>query len=505
MILSQHLSATASKNATKAAFRYLGKELTFDQFKTQVSKLSYLYGHEIGHQQRVAFVTHNSPAVAATFFAMTNTRSVVIPLNPDQAPDDLVEALRFTEATHVAVTSDVLARIRDVLSQAKLNLPIIDIEKKHGGEYDSSFTPAPDNTPIDGDQVLIFKSGGGSGKAKYVIFNHKQILAAATSLRTLYHLTVNDRILTNMNWNHPFSFLHGMLFPLMNGATTVVDLGLENKEFLEFLIDNRVTRLVGSPPFFYKLLIVCRNEKRVLPGTKSITVGVGMLSPELRKAFRLLKVDVGQCYGKTEAGWTISMEDVGEFEEVPPKYVGKGLPGMKYKVLDPNGDEILDKGARQGLLAVSGPCVMSGYLKAEKETKNAIRGTWLYTGDYAELDGDAETLRIRYLGRKEELYMMGDQLLSPDVIDTPLRSMTGIQDGAGFILKTMKNQTVFACAVIKTPGSTVNEKSIIDHCAMRVPMEMRPTMVVFTDSIPRDAGGSVMRSKLTAQFAGTAG
>ena len=190
-----------------------------------------------------------------------------------------------------------------------------------------------------------------------------------------------------------------------------------------------------------------------------------------------------------------------------PGVHGKALPGMKYKVMDDNGDEIEGSDRRVGHLAVCSPTLMQAYYgkDLEKETKNSIRGTWLYTGDIAALEGEGDELKLTFLGRKEDLIQVDGDYTPMDELDLLLRKIPGLTDGAGFVTKNSKNQLVVACAVVKNPGTSVHEKTILDVCAQRLPEGLRPRGVVFTDVIPRDAGGNVNYSRLRGQFSGAAG
>lgn len=504
MILTNQLIMNTSKDLSKAALRYLGKDMTHSEFRTRVSRISYLLIHEIGHNCRVAFLARNSPSIAVAFFALTNSCSVTIPVDPDKPPAEIAEWIRTTKATHVAVTNDLLSKARDIIAAERLNVKIIEIEKKMGGEYDPSFTPAPDHQPKENDTVVIFRTGGISGKPKYVTMNHKQLYAAAQALKLAYKLSPTDRITTSMNWAHPFAFIHGMLFPLMMGGTMVIDHGMENKEYLEFLSDSRVTRIIGTPPMFLKLLLACRAEKRGMPTVRTVVVGLGQLQPELFRAFQALKIGVAHVYGMSEAGWTIAMEDPADAEGRAPGCVGKPLTGYKYKVMDEQFDE-REGDSREGYLAVAGPSLMTGYLDREKDTKSVLRGTWLYTGDYARLEGEAENMKMTFLGRRDELIIEHGMITSVHEVDWALKGGPGVEDGAGFAMKDSRGKNIVAAAVVKVLKSPLNEKAVIDLCASKLSGELVPKVVVFTDAIPRDAGGNVNRIKLRAQFAGTAG
>jgi long-chain acyl-CoA synthetase len=507
MLITQTLITNSSKNLTRSAIRYLGKETLYKDFLASVARLSYLHQHELGQGVRMAFLSRNSPAMMATFFAMTNTRSVSIPIDPDLPPDEIGKWLKESKATHIAVSSDLLTAARDILQAERLSLPIVEIEKKHGGEYDTSYTAPPDHQPKEDDVILLLRSAGTTGKHRYVGFNHKQVSAAAMAVKTRYHLMSTDRFLTPLNWAHPFAFMHGMMIPLINGATTVIDHGLQAVEFLDFMIESRVTRLVSVPQFLFKLLVICKNEKRVLPGMKSVTVGLGSLSPELVRAFELLKVPVSHCYGQIENLWSIAMQDTQDPLSGRPferGFVGRGLVGMKYKVVDPQGDEIESRNKRTGLFAVASPSMMKEYMDREKETKMAVRGSWLYTGDLASLDGEGEELTITFVGRKDDVLIIEGQPVQMSQIDAVLKSHPAVQDGAAFAIKDGRDRPVVVCAVVKKAGSQINEKQLMDFVGGKAGAAS-PRAVAFTDVIPRDAGGNVNCYKLRGQFSGIAG
>jgi acyl-CoA synthetase (AMP-forming)/AMP-acid ligase II len=303
-----------------------------------------------------------------------------------------------------------------------------------------------------------------------------------------------------------------MLFPLLVGSTVVIDHGLESKEFVEFLRESRVTRLLGIPPFFLKLLIVCKNEKQPVPSFKSITVTQGNLSAELRKAFSLFKISVLQCYGMTENAWTISMQSLeveptadAEGSELELALGGRPLPGLKYKVLDDTGEEIEGTRERMGQLAVSGPTVMQGYRGLEKETKSAIRGTWLYTGDIVKLEGTGEDLRIHFIGRKDDLLIIDGEAVPLRRVDKALKGIVGVQDAASFVVNNSRGERLLVAAVVKIQNSALSEKQIKEQAGSKLPGHFVPQYIAFTDHIPRDAAGNVAYHRLRGQFSEIAG
>lgn len=509
MLITDALIQASAKSSTNPAIRFQGKDTTYAQLRQTIGRLSYLYQNEIGHDQRVAFLCSNSPAVIATFFALTNLRTRSLFLNPNMAADDLGKILKDFEATHIAVTSDLTTQVRQTLSNLYLNLPLIEIEKKRGGEYDTTYTPPSDKVPKETDIVLVLKTGGITGKPKLVAVNHKEVQSAATCLRKPYHSGGADRFFTTLHWSSPFAFTHSVLYPLMTGASVIVDLGLQAVELLDFMLENRVTRLIETPKFLFKLLVTMKTADRMsLPGLRSITVGLGQLSAAIRKTFDLLKIPTAHCYGQTENIWTIAMEDTQEVAPPENGYSMTPLAGFQYKVVDEQGD-VVEGDSRIGRLAVQGPCVMEKYEgpesrkeEIEKETKGVKRGTWLYTGDLAELKGESEELRIHYWGRHEDMLPIEGGYQRPDPIDLALKGMPGVVDAAGFVMKNATGKKILAVAVIKAPKANVTDQQIKDKCAATVMGGGLPAAVFFTDEIPHDDYGNPHRVRLRQQFSG---
>jgi acyl-[acyl-carrier-protein]-phospholipid O-acyltransferase/long-chain-fatty-acid--[acyl-carrier-protein] ligase len=67
--------------------------------------------------------------------------------------------------------------------------------------------------------------------------------------------------------------------------------------------------------------------------------------------------------------------------------VGRPLPGVSAKVIDPESGEPSPAGA-EGLLLLKGPNRMLGYLGEEERTREALRDDWYVTGDIAAIDAD---------------------------------------------------------------------------------------------------------------------
>lgn len=508
MILTSALNQAANKNPGNPAIFDLGKGTSFKEFKDKVGQLSYLYLAEIGHHQRVAFLSDNNPALIYTFFALTNSCSLCIFLNLQDTDEEIAAFLKEIEATHIAVSNSQMRRATELMRNHGLSLPIIEMEKKKGGEYDKSYSPPPEIPLKETDTILVLRTAGlTENRPKTMLFNHRQLYHAATIIRRMYHLSPTDRVFTTLGWSDPFSLVHGLLMPLFNGACCAIDPQFRGQEFVEYIAQHRINRFVDAPNFLFNLLLICQAQKYMLPGVKSVTVGHGVLSTTMRKTFSLLKIPVMHCYGMAENVWTISLED-GEKYEFQSEIRGRALPGLKYKVLNDAGDEIEGPERKEGPLCVTGETVMTAYLHpdpkiGEKATKQMKRGTWLYTGDIARMEGEGEELCVTYLGRQTDLLKTSDGYILLEKVDDALRGAAGVLEGAAFVRMDERGEPHMACAVVKQ-SKAAGAPEILAHCAQSLQAPALPETVHFLDSLPKDAYGNFNRYSLQRQFSGTA-
>jgi acyl-CoA synthetase (AMP-forming)/AMP-acid ligase II len=504
MILSQALNAAAMKNPGAAAVLDLGKTLSYSDMRKKVAQLSYLHQAEIGHGKRIAFLSQNTQAAALSFFAFSNIGCQSIFFDPADSPEEIVQAVKDLEITHICVSGDQLSRVNDIIRTYALGLTVVEIEKKKGGEYDPSYSPPPDHPLKETDPVLALRQKELGQETKYIFFTHKQLYTAATGIRRFYHFGANEKVMTSMSWAHPFSLVHGLLLPLFAGVTLAVNpQSPTHEEFIEYLAKNQINRFVDNPKFYYFLLSICMSAKYMLPGVRSVTVGAGNLSKSIRKTFNLLHIPVLQTYGRVEAVWTLAMEDSEKAKDSPAPAM-LALPGFKYKVLNEEGDEIVSEGMRDGPLAIAGEAIMSAYFHpdkamAEKASKVTIRGTWFYTGEIGRLEGEGEELAVRSLGPASDVLRSGTKFLVPEKIDDVARGINDVLDAAAFVRLDEKGNPSFGLAVVRQ-GKALSEAMILDQLKTRLSGKELPNTIHFMDAIPRDRFENVNRGALQRQF-----
>jgi len=119
-----------------------------------------------------------------------------------------------------------------------------------------------------------------------------------------------------------------------------------------------------------------------------------------------LGIPVVNGYGLTEAGTALTLNDLKPFRA---DTVGKPLPGVELRILNPNEEGI-------GEIAAHSKTVMSHYLDDAELTLETIVEGWLLTGDLGRFD---EAGHLQLFGRKKNMIVTeGGKNIYPEDIES---------------------------------------------------------------------------------------
>lgn len=257
---------------------------------------------------------------------------------------------------------------------------------------------------------LVLFTSGSEERPKAVLHSHDSILANVAQLRAVSHFSAQDRFLMALPFFHSFGFTLGLAMPVVSGASAYLyPSPLHYRRVAELVKEQAATVLFGTPTFLAKY------AEQAAPGDfRSLTLVIsgGERLPETitdlwRQKFGLEILD---GYGATECGPVISVNTP---ECRRPGSVGRLLPGISAK-LEPRPGF-----GGAGLLRISGPNVMLGYLDPEQPQAalpllppSGYRGH--VTGDIVEIDRDGY-LFVR--GRARRFAKVAGEMVSLDTVE----------------------------------------------------------------------------------------
>jgi fatty-acyl-CoA synthase len=152
---------------------------------------------------------------------------------------------------------------------------------------------------------------------------------------------------------------------------------------------------------------------------KSLRTGIMAGSPCPIETMRAVVSKLG-CreitigYGQTEASPIITQTRIDDPIELRVETVGRPLPGLEVKVIDPASQRTLADN-EQGELCARGHCVMLGYYNNAQATAQAIDSDgWLHTGDLAVRLPNGY---YKITGRIKDLVIRGGENIYPREIE----------------------------------------------------------------------------------------
>lgn len=296
------------------------------------------------------------------------------------------------------------------------------------------------------DVACIVYSSGTGGRPKGCVLTHENYLEQCRSLTAWYPFWPGVRYLSILPTNHAIDFMVGFIGPFVCGAC-VVHLRTLRPEFVrDAFVRYRITYVAlvpmilknlekglrakfdGLPQWKRALLntaiatnrlltrrrpnvrlsrMLLRNVHRGFGGELlALITGGAFIEPSTTQFFYDLGLPVVNGYGLTEAGTALTLNDLKPFRA---DTVGKPLPGVELRILNPDAEGI-------GEVAARSKTIMSHYLDDPELTLETIVEGWLLTGDLGRFEWHGH---LQLFGRKKNMIVTeGGKNIYPEDIET---------------------------------------------------------------------------------------
>jgi len=198
-------------------------------------------------------------------------------------------------------------------------------------------------------------------------------------------------------------------------------------------------------------------------------------------------------YGQTEASPGCTMSSTEDSIEVRVNTVGKELPEIECKIVDPETGEECPPNVNGEFLA-RGYNIMKGYYKMPKETAEAIdKDGWLHTGDLACKTEDGY---YKITGRLKDMIIRGGENIYPKEIEEFIYTNPKVSDVQVIgVPDENYGEEIMACIILKE-GETMTEQEMKDYIAANMARHKVPRYIDFVDSFPMNAAGKILKYKM---------
>ncbi len=352
---------------------------------------------------------------------------------------------------------------------------------------------------LDADDVANMQyTSGTTGFPKGVMLTHYNLVGNAISIGRCMNLGPEDRMCIPVPLFHCFGCVLGTLSCVAWGSTMLPMLAFNPAKVLEAVEAERCTALHGVPTMFITELEIMENNHY---DTSSLRTGIMAGAPCPTEVMKAVVEHMGASeivitYGQTEASPGITMTRTQDPLDIRVSTVGRALPGIDVKILDPETGVEVEQG-RQGEICAKGYNVMKGYYKMPEATAAAVDTEgWLHTGDLGVMD---ENGYVSITGRLKDMIIRGGENIYPREVEEFLYTHPNVKDVQVVGVPSEKyGEEVMAFIQLKE-GSQVKAEEIKEFCKGKIARYKIPRHVQFVASYPTTANGKVQKYKLREQ------
>jgi fatty-acyl-CoA synthase len=494
-----------------------GLRYTYAELKDEVDALAYgLLQSGIAKGDRVGIWSPNRAEWTVTQYATAKIGAILVNINPAYRTSELefvlnqsgckllVAAQRLKTSDYAAMITEVRPRCAD-LEQVVL----LDSDEWRQLVETGRFADLAVRNEVlraialsADDPINIQYTSGTTGFPKGATLSHHNILNNGFFVGEGCRYTEEDRICIPVPFYHCFGMVMGNLAATSHGAAMIIPApAFDPVKTLEAVQAERCTSLYGVPTMFIAELSVPNFDDYDL---SSLRTGIMAGSPcpvEVMKQVidRMGMAEVGICYGMTETSPVSTQTRVDDSIERRVATVGRAIPHVEVKVIDPGTGLSVPRGT-PGELCTRGYSVMLGYWRQPDKTSEVIDAArWMHTGDLAVMDDDGY---LSITGRIKDMVIRGGENVYPREVEEFLYTHPDILDAQVIGVPDEKyGEELMAWIRLRPGAAPVTAQSLREFCTGKLAHYKIPRYVHVTDEFPMTVTGKVRKVEMREKSA----
>jgi len=315
------------------------------------------------------------------------------------------------------------------------------------------------------DLLTVIFTSGSTGNPKGVPFSFLNVASNIQGFDQVIKVKDSDNFLGVLPYFHSFGFTVSLWGAMTLPSSASYHFNpLDARQVGKLAQANKSTVLLATPTFLRGYLR--RVEPEQFKTVEVVVVGAEKmpmtLSDEFEAKFGVRPIE---GYGTTELSPVVAVNLPESRATTQDKKaglrdgsVGKPLPGVSARVVSIEDGSILEINV-PGMIQVSGPNVMKGYLKQPELTAKVLKGEWYETGDIGYIDDDGF---LFITGRQSRFSKIGGEMVPHIQIEELIIEIVG------------ESEEVLNVAVTSVPDAKKGERIIVLHTKLN----MTPSEIV---------------------------
>jgi fatty-acyl-CoA synthase len=524
------LDHQAARFGTRDALIHVehGVRYTYAQFRDECDRVAKgLIALGVQKGEHVGIWATNYPEWVVAQFATAKIGAVLVTVNPAYRAHELEYVLKQSDAATLMLigsfkTSDYVGMVNELIPELREAEPnalrsekfpklkrviFIGQQGQPGmlawhelaklGEALSDDELARRQAACDpGDVINIQYTSGTTGFPKGAQLTHFNIVANASYVADCMRFTEQDRLCIPVPFYHCFGCVLGTLCCVTRGAAMIIPAEyFDPLKTLAAVEQEACTALHGVPTMFIAELQHPEFSRFTFPALRTGIMAGSPCPIEVMKQVveKMGAREITIAYGQTEASPVITQTRTDDPIELRVSTVGRALPNVEVKIVDPETGQETPRGV-QGELCTRGFIVMKGYYNMPEATAKAIdKDGWLHTGDLATVDWQGY---YKITGRLKDMIIRGGENVYPREIEEFLYTNPKIADVQVVGVPDLKyGEEIMAWVKLKEGQSAIAEE-IRDFCRGEIAHYKIPRYIKFVAEFPLTVSGKIQKYKM---------
>ena len=533
-----NLETTTARFPRKAAYVFIGRELTYTELHRQAEAVAgWLQAEGVARGDRVGVFLQNCPQFPIAFYGTLRAGAAVVPINPMNRAAEVRHCLEDAGVKVVVCSADLAASVAEAVAEmpagarpvrvlvtryadampepadvpaADAPSPAIDAWLRADPPLPSGFVRwadaigaglAPRAYEGDPDDLALLPyTSGTTGMPKGCIHTHRTLMANTVAGLWGYG-TAESLSLGVVPMFHITGMLYGVLGSVAAGATVVVLPRWDRETAGRILSARRITHWVCIPTMIIDLFGSPNYKSFDLSSLRSLSGGGAAMPHAVAERVKSeFGIDFAEGYGLTE---TAAPSHANPPERAKLQCLGIPIFGVDSRVVDPATLQELPPG-ESGEIITRGPMVFKGYWNHPEATAAAFvqfeGRSFFRTGDLGRMDEEGYFFMTDRLKR---MINASGYKVWPAEVEMLLYKHPAVQEACIIGAKdAYRGETVKAVVVLraeakgKTTGEDITAWARDHMAAYKV-----PKLVEFVDALPKSGSGKVMWRLLQEQEA----
>jgi len=494
------------------AIKFMDQTVTYAQLQEMVNKFgNSLKKAGVESQDRVGIRLVNSIQALVAIFAIEKIGAIPVPTSPLWSGEEVAFVANNAEMKFFIVNAPLMPPVEQAKPNFKFGTKVITIggkadEVKAAGNMVYEEMLAAGSADLKATMlkandigIMLYTSGTTGMPKGCVHFVRPVVIETKLVNKHVYKMKPGDVL----GGAAPVSFAAGFgtftLMPFEGGAAISLIPKFTPADMMELIKKHKITILTGLPTAYRGLMKFPKFKDYDVSSIRMYTSGGDALGAETLEAWqKLTGLPIWEGLGGTEMLHLVTSNTMNA--EPMPNSIGKALPGVKVRVVDPEWNDCKpDQVGSMVLKGPSGSLYWKPYEDNEKLIKSQKKGVvkgWNQMGDavYMKADGN-----IFFVSREDDMIKSSGYRIGPAEVEEAIEKHPAVAEaGVVGVPDPEKGQITKAFVVLKPghEGSDEFFEELKTFLKEHIAIYKLPRAIEYRTELPRTPTGKLLRRHL---------